>query len=74
MVRNGRTSNGKQRYLCHACGRTLRENPTTNAYSEQRKAEILRAYHERASLRGLERIYGVSRMTVSGWLKKKPMP
>ena len=33
---------------------------------------MLRAYHERASLRGVRRIFGVSRTTLSGWLKKKP--
>ena len=37
-------------------------------YSEERKAEILRAYHERSSLRGLERTFGVARQTVSAWL------
>ena len=34
--------------------------------------EILRAYHERSSLRGLERTFGVARQTVSKWLKKSP--
>ena len=31
----------------------------------------MRAYEERSSLRGLERIFGVSRPTVIKWLKKK---
>jgi len=48
----------------------LRENPQRGAYDEVRKAEILRAYHERTSLRGLQRIFGVSRQTVAAWLKK----
>ena len=68
--KNGRTRNDKQKYLCKSCGRTFRENPGTNAYSEERKEEILRAYHERTSLRGLTRIFGVSRQTVTSWLKK----
>ena len=37
----------------------------------ERKAEILQAYQERRSLRGLERTFGVSRQTVSTWLKQK---
>lgn len=41
-------------------------------YSEEKKAEILRAYEERSSLRGLARTFGVSRNTVTAWLKKKP--
>ena len=31
---------------------------------------ILRAYQERSSLRGLSRTFGVSRNTVTSWLKK----
>jgi transposase-like protein len=70
LVRNGRTRNGKQRYLCHACGRTSREQPSSNGYPPERREEILRAYQERSSLRGLSRTFGVSRNTVSSWLKK----
>jgi transposase-like protein len=70
VIKRGRTRNGKQRYGCHECGRTFRENPQSNIYDPARKDEILRAYHERTSLRGLTRIFGVSRQTVSSWLKK----
>ena len=70
LVRNGRAPNGKQKYLCRACQRQSRENPTPHAYSEGRREEILRAYEERSSLRGLERTFGVSRHTVIGWIKK----
>jgi transposase-like protein len=70
LIRHGRASNGKQRYLCQACGRTSRENPGSAAYDESTKAQILAAYQERASLRGLTRIFGVSRTTVISWLKK----
>lgn len=41
-------------------------------YSEERKAEILWAYYECSSLRGLERTFGVARQTVAAWLKKSP--
>jgi len=34
-------------------------------YSPEKKQEILNAYHERSSLRGLERTFGISRQTVS---------
>ncbi|TMC19792.1 MAG: hypothetical protein E6J34_14660 [Chloroflexi bacterium] len=47
-----------------------RENPTPYAYTEERKEEILRAYQERSSLRGLTRTFGVARNTVSEWIKK----
>jgi transposase-like protein len=69
-IRHGYTTNGKQRYRCHDCGRCFVKNPGTAAYDPARKEEILRAYHERASLRGISRIFGVSRNTVTSWLKK----
>ena len=72
--KHGQTGNGKQRYFCKSCSRSFRENPGTNAYSEDRKEEILRAYQERTSLRGLTRIFGVSRQTVTAWLKKSEKP
>lgn len=70
VVRYGIAPNGKQKYLCRACGKQSRANPGSNAYPDARRDEILRAYEERSSLRGLERTFGVSRTTVSAWLKK----
>ena len=70
LVRNGHAPNGKQLYRCRACERQSRENPTPNAYPEARRQEILHAYQERSSLRDLTRTFGVSRTTVSKWIKK----
>jgi transposase-like protein len=70
VIRHGYTAKGKQRYKCRACSRSFLPNPGTNSYSAQAKEQILRAYHERTSLRGVTRIFGVSRQTVSSWLKK----
>jgi hypothetical protein len=39
-------------------------------YSEEQKEQILSAYHERSSMRGIERTFGVSRPTLVSWLKK----
>ena len=71
LKRNGHAPNGKQKYSCRACKKQSRENPTPHAYSEKRREEILRAYEERSSLRGLKRTFGVSRGTVIGWIKKR---
>lgn len=71
LVRNGHAPNGKQLYRCRACGRQSRENPTPNAYRQARRDEILHVYQERSSLRGLTRTFGISRTTVSSWIKKK---
>jgi len=70
ITRYGHSPNGKQKYLCKACKRQSRENPTPHAYTEERREEILRAYEERSSLRGIERTFGVSRTSVIEWRKK----
>ncbi len=70
IVRNGLAPNGEQRYLCRDRRRQSRDCPASNAYSEERREEILRAYEERSSLRGLSRTSGVSRNTVTSWIKK----
>jgi transposase-like protein len=70
VIRHGYTRKGKQRYRCRTCARSFVHDPGSVAYDTTRKEEILRAYHERTSLRGLSRIFGVSRNTVTRWLKK----
>ena len=72
IVRNGITSNGKQRFLCKDCRKRSSQNPQPNGYTEEQREKILRAYQEeRSSIRGLRRTFGVSRNTVSSWLKKR---
>lgn len=71
VVKFGFAANGKQRYKCKACGRTSRESPQSQGHEEAFRAQILAAYNERMSLRGIQRAFGVSRQTVSKWLKKK---
>ena len=71
LARNGLAADGRQRYLCRDCGRRSREHRRTNAYSEEARETILRAYGERSSLRGLSRTFGVSRNTVTSWIKKR---
>lgn len=70
IVKHGLTKNGKQRYFCNDCRRSSRQEPQPG-YTEEQREEILRAYQERSSLRGLTRTFGVARNTVSGWLQKK---
>jgi transposase-like protein len=71
VIRHGKDPNGVQRYRCRACTYTFRVDPKPNGYTEEEKDTILAAYEERASLRGLTRIFGVSRNTVSAWLKER---
>lgn len=69
-MKNGRTKAGKQKYHCKDC-LAYGTLELDEGYSPERKAEILRAYQERSSLRGLTRTFGVARQTVSKWLKEE---
>ena len=71
IVKNGHNPKGKQQYRCKQCGRSSVLNPEVR-YTEAQKEQILAAYHERPSLRGIERVFGVARETVATWLKKSP--
>jgi transposase-like protein len=69
IVKNGRNACGSPQYKCKDCSMSAVLEPKV-AYSEERKSEILKAYEERPSMRGIERIFGVTRQTLSSWLKK----
>lgn len=70
IVKNGTSKNEQQKFHCKDCKcyRTL--NPIVK-YPEKRKEEILKAYDERSSLRGVHRIFGVSVTTLLDWIKKR---
>jgi transposase-like protein len=70
LVKNGKTKQGNQKYKCKDC-KTTKVIEYKPKYTEEKKEEILRAYEERSSLRGLKRIFGVVPATVGKWLKKK---
>ena len=72
LVKCGFGTNGKQRYKCNSCGRRSRESPQGQGHDEAFKEQILAAYDERRSQRGIQRAFGVSRQTLSVWLKKRP--
>ena len=70
LIRFGYTRAGGQRLRCRACGRTHCLQPRSRAAAPARKAQILAACQERASMRGVARLFGVSRNTLASWLKK----
>ena len=73
VVRHGHTKGGNQRYRCLACKHTFCLNPGTTAHSEEFKKQVYAASQERAWMRGVCRIFGISRNTLSAWLKKKAL-
>ena len=67
IVKNGTNKCGNAQYHCKDCGVYRVLQPETR-YAPEEKATILRACTERISLRGLQRVFGVHRQTVSRWL------
>lgn len=67
LVRNGTNKCGNPQYHCKDCG-TYRVLKPQQGHTPAKKAQVLRAYRERISLRGLERVFGVSRQTIMNWL------
>ena len=68
LVKNGRDYKGAQKFRCNDCGRygTLQQ-PSRDRVPIRQYVE--RAVRERLSLRGIERVFGISRRTVSRWLR-----
>lgn len=67
LVKNGHDYKGTQKYHCKNCHRygTLHAH---SGYDEHTRSQVKRAVLERISLRGLERLFGLSRRTVSRWM------
>jgi transposase-like protein len=60
---------GKQRYLCKECGCNYVENPYTG-YTDKEKQEAIRYYNEGIGFRKIERLLGMSHVSVINWVKK----
>ena len=71
IVKNGKDYKNKQKFHCLNCGAYGILNPINCAYPEFFKELILRAYRERASMRGIERIFGIARQTLARWILEK---
>jgi insertion element IS1 protein InsB len=68
IIRNGTDYKGDQKYHCHQRGGYGTLNPKAR-YNEKEKAQVLKAYQERASMRGIRRIFGGGPQTLLRWMK-----
>ncbi len=69
VKKNGRTTTGRQKYHCKACG----VHTTTEHAAQERAQQLALAEHlhyERVSQRGIARTTGLSRNTIIRYLKK----
>ena len=74
VIRHGRTPQATQRFRCRSCGRAFINPAEQRGYCQAFKEQVLAAYQERASMRGISRVFGISRNTLTKWLKEKGGP
>jgi IS1 family transposase/DNA-directed RNA polymerase subunit RPC12/RpoP len=70
IIRNGTNKCGNAQYHCKDCGAYRVLKPKQGYTAEQRR-QVIHAYRERMSLRGVERVFGVCRQTVMTWLEQR---
>ncbi len=70
-VKNGRIHNGKQRFLCHECGRQFVEHPNKKVIDSQTRELIDRLPVERISLAGIARAAQVSEQWLQTYANEK---
>lgn len=70
IVKNGTDYKGAQKFHCHNCGAYGMLEPQ-RSYPAHFKELVLRAYRERASMRGVARIFGIARQTLARWILEK---
>ena len=71
IVKNGTDYKGDQKFHCLDCDVYGTLEPQGRSYPEFVKEFVLRAYRERASMRGVERIFGIARQTLARWIIEK---
>ena len=68
IIKNDTNKCGNQQYHCKDCRVYRVLKPTVQPHVQQ-KEQVVQAYQERVSLRGLQRIFGVHRQTAWQWIQ-----
>ena len=71
LRKNGHAENGDQRAKCLECGRTFVLQPKGARYDEKFKDQVVAAYQDRMSIRGITRTFGVCYETMLRWVGGK---
>ena len=67
IVKNGHNKCGNQQYRCNDCNAHRVLEPKSK-YTDKHKQTVLRTCKERASMRGVERIFEIARQTIARWI------
>ena len=69
--KNGHAINGAQRAKCLDCERTFILEPAGPRYAQGFKDQVLAAYQDRMSTRGIRRTFGICYETLMRWVGGK---
>ncbi len=69
VVKNGKSNQGKQRYLCKECGRIFVENPQRRHYPHKLKKIAIRLYTDGVEMAVIARSLEVPYETVRSWIR-----
>ena len=71
IEKNGTDYKGSQKHHCLDCNAYGTLEPQSRSYPQHFRELVLRAYRERASMRGISRIFGIARRTLARWLQEE---
>jgi insertion element IS1 protein InsB len=71
LQKNGHTVRGAQRARCLDCQRTFTLSPKGPRYDPKFKDQVVAAYQDRMSTRGIRRTFGVCYQTLMKWVGEK---
>ena len=69
IVKNGKSNQGKQRYLCKECKRIFVENPERRHYPQKLKEIALKLYTDGVEIAVISRSLEVPYETVRSWIR-----
>ena len=67
IIKNGHDYKGAQKFHCHAC-KAFGTLDRKRKYDAKTRQQVLDAYFERVSMRGIHRVFGVTRYLLAQWL------
>ena len=69
--KNGHADNGAQRAKCLECESTFALQPKGERYDQKFRDQVVAAYLDRMSIRGITRTFGVCYQTIIRWVGEK---
>ncbi len=69
LIKNGKSSQGVQRYKCKECGSTYGEGDRRLKHGLEKRLKVIKMYLEGIGIRSIERLEGVSNPLIIYWIR-----